>query len=219
MNMPRLRHRFTNIRGTIAVKGTGSGGPYLSSLERDAFIWWHFQNAVSCIRLQPAAVRVQGERREVDYEGDLAIRFSDASRRRPALVQIKYRSFLERHPEIHTHYERVARSLNNQNSDFIVQTETDIRTPAFPWMRFVFGYVGNQPSQYDSRIQEMVATCGTVRLGDICSGISDIKVRQLETVGAVWRLVAIRTLSVDFGRPLNLDALLSVNASGPLPTS
>lgn len=217
MSMPRLRHRFTNIRGTIAVKGTDSGGPYLSSLERDAFIWWHFQNAVSRIRLQPAAVRVQGERGEVDYEGDLAIQFSDPSGRRPTLVQIKYRSFLERHPEIYAHFERVARSLNTQNSDFIVQTEADIRTPEFPWMRFVFGYVGNHPSQYDSRIQELVAKRETVRLGEICSGISDIKVRQLETVAAVWRLVAIRALSVDFERPLNLDALLSVNASGRLP--
>lgn len=207
------RHRFTNITGTIDVRGTNSGGKYKSKLERQGFIRWMSELDVVEVRLQePRIIYLDEGGKKHRYTGDLLVNFRDASRRRPLVVECKYASQLDRDPDLRAKLKRVGEAMDPLDRDFLVQTEHDIRTEDFKMRKFVFSHRNNDPHPAQREILACMATHRCLTLEQLITTLREGRVKQYEIIPEVWRLVAIHRLSVNYGEILDLSAKISLPA-------
>jgi hypothetical protein len=200
-------HRYTNVTGNAIVRGSESGGRYKSKLEKHGFIRWLMQPEVRTARLQWPCIKYHDAAGKPHrYTGDLLVDFQPILRRRPLVVEFKYAEKLKKHPELKTMYAAVEAELNRRGYDFRLQTEENVYTPEFSMMKFVYGYRNDDPHPDEPQILACVASQGGLSLAALVQGISSSRARQAELIPAVWRLVALHRLSVDFSQVLDLSA-------------
>lgn len=205
------RHRFTNSTGTIAVRGTNSGGKYKSKLEREGFIKAYLGAGVASVHLQQPCITYTdkfGEPRR--YTGDLLVRFCEKLKRRPLVIECKYAQALIDDPELVEKHKRVGLTLNGKGHDFSVQTEREIRTPDFRMMKFVFDHRNNDPHPGNQEIMTCMRTHKSLSLEALIKAVRSNLIEQCVLIPEVWRLVALGELKVDFHQNLDLTAKISL---------
>lgn len=206
-------HRFTNITGTLDVRGTNSGGKYKSKLERQAFIRWISEPDVTEVRLQePQIIYLDEDGKKRRYTGDLLVTFREKANRRPLVVECKYSTQLDRHPELAVKFKLIGQAMGRRDQDFIVQTDRDIRTEAFKMRKFIFSHRNNDPHPAHREILDCMATHKCLTLQQLVTAMRSSPVKQYEIIPEVWRLVAIHRLTVNYDEILDLSAKIRLPA-------
>ncbi|HEY0967269.1 MAG TPA: TnsA endonuclease N-terminal domain-containing protein [Opitutaceae bacterium] len=205
------RHRFTNSTGTVAVRGTNSGGKYKSKLEREGFIKAYLGADVVSVHLQqPGITYTDGSGKPRRYTGDLLVRFNEKSKRRPLVIECKYAQALADDPSLVEKHKRVALAFNEKGHDFSVQTEREIRTPDFRMMKFVFDHRNNDPHPANHEIMTCMRTHKSLSLEVLIKAVRSNLIEQYALIPEVWRLVALGELKVDFHQNLDLAAKITL---------
>jgi len=200
-------HRYTNSTGIAVVRDSESGGHYKSKLERHGFIRWLMKPEVLTARLQEPCIRYRdADKKPRRYTGDLLIEFLPSLRRRPLVVELKYADKLKKEPALVDFYSAMKVETNRGGRDFILETDEDIYAPGFKMMKFVFGYRNNDPHKGDRQLLATVARNPGLTLERLVQAQSADRVEQAELIPAVWRLVALHQLKVDFQQILDRSA-------------
>jgi hypothetical protein len=204
-------HRPTNVTGRILIANSPSGGAYRSKLERDAFMTWFLDSRVKQVMLQAPVLRYRatdGKLRR--YTGDLLITFLDALRLPPLVIEMKYRRKLADDPTLSAKHDAVKTSFLAQGHDFAVQTEADIYHPGFDTKKFLFEHRNHPPHLADPEILAAIRRAPGISLCDLIASLRINRIAQLELIPAVWRLVTLHKISVDFQTLPNLTTKLTL---------
>lgn len=208
------RHRFTNKTGIITVRDSESGGRYKSQLEKHGCIRKLMDPAVKKVRLQePILYYVNARGKRSRYTADLWVEWHNPSLR-PLAIEVKYKKELKRDPELAIKHELLRVAFAKEGKDFLVQTEDGINAPGLEMMRFVFGYRNNAPSEAEHDIMTVMRRHGDMALGDLLATVAgDNTYAQALVTPAVWRLVSVHQLRVDFAKNLDATAKISLPAA------
>ena len=205
-----MRHRFTNSRGRILIRGSSSGGLYRSKLEKDGFIKWFFDTSLTRVRLQEPRIKYQDDSGEWHrYTGDLSLEYTDASGRQARVIEFKYQRELDAKPWLKRKFELVEAVFRRQGLAFDVLTEADVYTSEFAGKRFIFEHRNSDPHFAKDELLWVAARRGELRLGELVSAVRTEEVARLSLIPEVWRLVSIGALRVNFTRVLNMDTAIS----------
>lgn len=204
-------HRFTNKTGFITVRDSESGGRYKSQLEKNGCLRKLMDPAVKKVRLQePVLYYVSARGKRSRYTADLWVEWHNPSLR-PLAIEVKYKKELKRDPELEIKHELVRAAFGKEGKAFLVHTEDQILAPGIEMMRFVFGYRNNEPSAVEQDILTVVRRHGEIALGVLLATVAgDNTYAQALVTPAVWRLVSVHQLRVDFTRNLDSTAKITV---------
>ncbi|HVZ65079.1 MAG TPA: TnsA endonuclease N-terminal domain-containing protein [Lacunisphaera sp.] len=207
-------HRYTNKTGFVTVQGSNSGGRYKSQLELHGCMGKVMDPAVKTVRLQEPMIRyINARGKKSRYTGDLKIEWHNPSLC-PQVIEVKYKRDLKRDPNLAIKHELLRVAFAEQGVEFLVYTEDQIHAPEFEMKRFVFGYRNNPPSAFDEDIMTVMRRHGTISLGDLLAVVAGTNTyAQALVTPAVWRLVSIHALRVDFTKILDATAKITLPAA------
>ncbi len=207
-------HRFTNKQGILTVRDSESGGRYKSKLEMNACIRYLMQPAVKLAKLQHPRISyqdAQGKSRR--YTADLWVEWNNPALR-PLAIEAKYQRELNRRPELSGKFKRVKAEFSLRGVDFLVLTEREILASDIEMMRFVFDHRNAAPMNVEGDILKVMQRHGELLLGDLISAVGGAnRYSQMLVAPAVWRLVSVHQLRVNFEKILDATAKISVPAA------
>ncbi|MBL0729445.1 TnsA endonuclease N-terminal domain-containing protein [Piscinibacter sp. HJYY11] len=132
---------------------------------------------------------------------------------RPWLVEVKYREEFDRQwRELRPKLRAAQAYAEARGWDFYVLTEVHIRVPKLKAVKFLHGYL-HWPAQPDieKRILQALRS-GPLLAKDIVATAATRGVEPVAVIPVMWRLLALRQLSIDWDRPINMAIPISLAA-------
>lgn len=201
---------FSNIKGRAYYPAENSGGFYVSTLERDAYIYWLMERGVERVALEPPTIDYVCDGKGRGYTPDLYVQFYPAANRQSFYIECKYTKDLT--PDVIAKHDLVTKEYQRRNEKFVVQTEKDIRVPTFSHRRFLLG-ARDEPAdaEMESEILRLIKEAGPLKVGELLSRLADDRTRQLEIVPQVWRLAGWHRIDVSLATVLGEETVVQIN--------
>jgi hypothetical protein len=183
---------------------------YESSLERD--LMELVRDEPDYVRLDDQPVRIPyGPGGKLTYTVDALIVWS--SDERPWLVEVKYREEFDRQwRELRPKLRAAQQYAQERGWHFYVLTEVHIRVPKLKGVRFLHAY-RHRPSEptIEKRIIKALKA-GPLPAKEIVSTVGKRGVDPVDVIPPMWRLVALRQLSIDWDKPITMATSISLAA-------
>lgn len=218
MPVRKIPKNYLVVTGSFPSQKNNRPLGFEGLLERDYMILLEFDDSVKGFEEQPVKipVRVKG-RRAVNYVPDMLVHFHPGPggrERKPHLVEIKPKRYLEKNAEKYKPKFSAARSyVAEKGWIFRILTEDDIRSQFLVNLKFLREYHHFTPSapEVDSvidAVQSLKGNCTFSTVVDyLCGDDAD---RRLLTIPVVWHLVATHRLVVDLHKPLTDEMAISL---------
>lgn len=218
MPVRKIPKNYLVVTGSFPSRKNNRLLNFESLLERDYMILLEFDDSVKSFEEQPVKipVRVKG-RRATNYVPDVLVNFhpgKGGKERKPLLVEVKPRRYLEKHAEKYKPKFAAAKSYATERGwEFRKFIEHDIRSPLLANLKFFREYCQFSPPATETvsvieAVKLSKGTCTYSALVDyLCGDDTD---KRLRTIPIIWHLVATRQLSVDLRKPLTDQAPISL---------
>ena len=189
--------------------------------ERDLFVHLAFDESVERVDDHPFLISYKVGKAKKKYTPDAKIVFrpmtSQATARRPLVVEVKVESELERRAELlQPTFDAAAAHCDSLEMDFLVVTEKTLSRPAVRNLRFLYRYRQHRPApSLLEAIRKLLAEKGPLTLQQLIADLGPASADSGKVIAAAWHLVSMRTVAVNLHAPLSIRSELCL---GPWST-
>ncbi|SEU06372.1 TnsA endonuclease C terminal [Hymenobacter actinosclerus] len=196
-----------------------------SALERDYCCLLEFDLQVSSYVEQPITLEVEAltdTGRAGRYTPDFFVQYAASAKRRPALIEVKYRSDLRKKwTQLKPKFRCAAAYAARQGWEFRLVTEVEIQTPYLKNVKFLSGY---RPQalpvirvEYARLLLECIAQLDETTPQEVLVVAFADSDRRTELLPVLWQLVATGQVGCNLLLPLTMSsAIWSIDADDTL---
>lgn len=182
---------------------------YESSLERDL---------MELVRDEPDYDRLDDQPVEIPYgPGDKLTYTPDSlimwKSERPWLVEVKYRDeYARKWRELRPKFRAARKYAKERGWDFYVLTEVHIRVPKLKAVRFLHDYKYRPENPEIEKRIFRVLKASPLLAKDILVAVAKRDFQPVDVIPSLWRLVALRKLTIDWYKPITMATQINLAA-------
>lgn len=185
---------------------------YESQLESEHFLLLEFDDTVSSYHEQPRIeIQVDGKIRK--YDADCYINRVEFSKKRNAIIEVKYRKEIKKEEEYYNKkFQAAKESADKLDLDFILYTDGKTSEKYLFNLNFLYRYLKDgRIRDYDAKIIEELKN-SSQSAGELAKKISIDYKEYMRVSNAIWGMVAVKLLSTDLHTSkINMDSIIEVN--------
>jgi hypothetical protein len=199
----KIPKNYRSVTGKFASMKNGRSVGFESILERDFFLMLEFDHNVERYEEQPIQIEYEYGNKKRRYTPDCLVEYKDGSR--PCIVEIKYSDEIKDNKTfLRQKFDVIERYLEDNDMDFKVFTELDIRTQYLENIQFLYKFA----SLGDMVVEKVEKVVAAVRKHEECAisqlleSIDLSRYNQAAYLPVIWHLVFIGKLETDLNIPL-----------------
>ncbi len=205
----RRRGSYLGVTGKYPTTQNKHSLFYESLRERDLFVLLAYQDDVVGVEDHPFSIEIKVEGRKRRYTPDAKVKYVHGQ---DDVIEVKTKGELQRKQADYDQiFGQVEKHFEAEGRQFQVVTEERLPRPMVRSLRFLFPYrLYPRDATIEAQIlAEVVSPC---RLRGVCEALAKEGVEEGDTIAQVWRLVALRKVSVDFDHSLSMNSMLEGRA-------
>lgn len=212
MGVRRIRPNHRSVTGFVPSKKNPGVIAFESTLERDAILLLEYDPAVRSIAAQPLRIVYENG----SYTPDFYVEFQANGQREPLVIEVKYRDDLFKNwGELHPKFRAATRHARNNNEQFAIWTEREIRTVRLQSIKDLWRFrnVDVRPDLRD-HLFRILADSGSMTVQGLLSSACVDSAERLKVNRAIWHLIASSQIlcNLDTAR-VGLQSVIKFNAS------
>ena len=174
-----------------------------SSLERDMITLLEYDDQVEIYTPQPVTIYYENGAKQCRYTPDLAVYYRPGIKRKPELIEIKYKAELdEKQAEYAARFAAAEKYAAANGYIFKIVTEKEIRNDHLYNIKFLSRY--RRTSADNIRKESILSKFNKAEQWNV----RDLSGDDPVLLYTVWQLVAQKALCYDMNQKLNMDTLL-----------
>ncbi|RLA82894.1 MAG: hypothetical protein DRG78_05950 [Epsilonproteobacteria bacterium] len=203
---------YRSITGHIPSIKNNKSIAFESKLENTCFLTLEFDNDILSYQEQPQFEIIFNNRKST-YSADCYIQRPKGSKKRDAIIEVKYTTEIEKDKEyFERRFKAIEEATEKLDLDFIVFTEETHPQQYIDNIHFLYRYrTQDRESKYDEQILNKLQNT-TMKAKDLAQSISKSPIEYNVIANAIWGLVASDILSTDlYVKELNMSSEVKVN--------
>lgn len=183
-----------------------------SSLERDFFLLLEMDETVQSYEEQPVTLYYTYANRKRSYTPDCIIHYVDESKS-PCIVEVKPSNVVKDNKIfLKQKFEQIERYLYENDMDFKLFTEYDIRTQRLENCKYIYPFSNVQDNPtYTDTITNIVKKAKKIAFLDLLNLCSDDKYIRASYTPYIWHLIFKRVLYMDLDQPISNNSIIRLN--------
>lgn len=183
-----------------------------SSLERDFFLLLEMDEAVQSYEEQPMRLSYFYAKKTVYYTPDCIIHYVDENKP-SCIVEIKPSKVIkDKKVFLKQKFEQIEQYLYENDMDFKLITEYDIRTQRLENSKFIYGFAEVQDNQiYMDKIIDIVKKAKKVSFSDLQNLCSDDKYVQASYTPYIWHLIYKNVLDINMDEAISNNSIIRLH--------
>lgn len=219
MPVRKIPKNYLHVTGSFASRKNGCSIPFESILEKDYLILLEFDPSVSEFEGQPVKVPVPGQKGSArHYVPDVLVSrvpHPDGSKGPPPLlVEVKHTSELAKKREKFAPKFAAAKTYAAERDwEFVVATETDIRSTRLQNLKFLREYreIEPVPELLDRILGSFTDLQSDASVESILASLCPTEYDRLVMLPMIWHLVVTRQLQIDMEIPVSNSTVLKLS--------
>lgn len=180
-----------------------------SSLERDFFLLLEMDETVQSYEEQPMTLYYIYLNRKTPYTPDCIIHYIDENKP-SCIIEIKPSKVIkDKKVFLKQKFEQIEQYLYENDMDFKLFTEFDIRTQRLENCKFIYGFASVQDnSGYTDTITSIVQKANGISFSELQHLCSDDKYIQALYTPYIWHLIYKRILYIDMEQAISNNSII-----------
>ena len=203
---------YRSITGHIPSIKNNKSIAFESKLESSCFLTLEFDNDIISYQEQPQ-FEIVFDGRKTTYSADCYIQRPKDSKKRYAIIEVKYTTEIEKDKEyFDRRFAAIEEATEKLDLDFIVFTELTYPQQYIDNIHFLYRYrTQDRETEYDEQIINKLQNT-TMQVKDLAQAISKNLTEYNVIANAIWGLVANNTIGTDlYANELNMSCKVKVS--------
>lgn len=183
-----------------------------SSLERDFFLLLEMDENVESYEEQPVTLYYTYLNRRTPYTPDCIIHYFDETKL-PCIVEVKpSRIVKDKKVFLKQKFEQIEQYLYENDMDFKLFTEFDIRTQRLENYKYIYAFADIQENpKYVDIIVNIVKNIKEISFLDLQNKCSNDKYVQASYTPYIWNLIYKKILYIDIDKPISNNSIIRLS--------
>lgn len=209
MPVRKIKMNNFSVTGAFYSHKNGRHIEFESSLERDFFLLLELDETVKSYEEQPIRLSYTYANKEIPYTPDCIIYYINDARP-PCIVEVKpSRIVKDKKVFLKQKFEQIEQYLYENDMDFKLFTEFDIRTQRLENSKYIYGFVDlpNNP-QYINTIVNIFKKTKEMSFSELQELCSNDKYIQASYTPYIWHLIYKRSLCIDMDQVISNNTII-----------